>query len=120
MIVFPLHTILRLLGNESKVHLFPAILFQEMLPTRVKSHVARFREGSHIFGEWITWHVALVSAHSPRRGRYQTIANHLPGHGVLICQTDKQERLTPILKRVAAFFCQNGHVVKGVPSSLFL
>src|SRR5215469_8424403 len=31
---FPLHTILRLLGNESKVHVFQAILFQEMLPTR--------------------------------------------------------------------------------------
>ncbi len=42
MIVFPLRTILRLLGNESKVHLFQAILFQEMLPTRVKSHLARF------------------------------------------------------------------------------
>ena len=42
MIVFPLRTILRLLGNESKVHLFQAILFQEMLPTRVKSHLTRF------------------------------------------------------------------------------
>ena len=38
MIILPLHTILRLLGNESKVHLFPTILFQEMLPTRVKAH----------------------------------------------------------------------------------
>ena len=43
MIVFPLHTILRLLGNESKVHVFQAILFQEMLPTRVKTHLTRFR-----------------------------------------------------------------------------
>ncbi len=42
MIILPLHTILRLLGNESKVHLFPTILFQEMLPTRVKAHLARF------------------------------------------------------------------------------
>ncbi len=42
MIMFPLHTILRLLGNESKVHSFPAIFFQEVLPTRVKSHLARF------------------------------------------------------------------------------
>jgi hypothetical protein len=39
MIVFPLQTILRLLGNESKVHVFQAILFQEMLPTRVKPHL---------------------------------------------------------------------------------
>jgi hypothetical protein len=43
MIVFPLRTILRLLGNESKVHVFQAIVFQEMLPTKVKSHLARFR-----------------------------------------------------------------------------
>ena len=49
MVVFPLHTILRLLGNESKVHLFQAILFQEMLPTRVKSHLARFRTLLHIW-----------------------------------------------------------------------
>ena len=45
MITLPLHTILRLLGNESKVHLFPTILFQEMLPTRVTSHLARFPHG---------------------------------------------------------------------------
>jgi hypothetical protein len=43
MILLPLHTILRLLGNESKVHVFPTIVFQEMLPTRVKAHLARFR-----------------------------------------------------------------------------
>jgi len=34
---FPLHTILGLFGSESKVH-----LFQEILPTRVKAHLARF------------------------------------------------------------------------------
>ena len=49
MIVFPLRTILRLLGNESKVHLFQAILFQEMLPTRVKSHLARFPRAMKIW-----------------------------------------------------------------------
>ncbi len=30
----------------SKVHLFQLILFQEILPTRVKDHLARFRAGS--------------------------------------------------------------------------
>jgi hypothetical protein len=42
MIVLPIHTILGVLGSESKVHLFQSILFQEILHTRVKSHLARF------------------------------------------------------------------------------
>jgi hypothetical protein len=42
MIVSSEHTILKFLGNESKVHVFQAIFFQEILPIRVKSHVARF------------------------------------------------------------------------------
>jgi len=41
-----------------------------------------------------------------RKGKYQTIANNLPGRGVLICQADKKERITTILEHVAVFFRQ--------------
>ena len=65
--------------------------------------------------------IALVPASLlTQKGRYQTIANNLPGRGVLICQTENMERITPILERVAAFFRQHGHVVKTLPYSLFL
>jgi hypothetical protein len=57
--------------------------------------------------------IALVPASLlPKKGKYQTIANNLPGQGVLLCQFDNTERITDILKHVAAFFRQKGHVVK--------
>jgi hypothetical protein len=65
--------------------------------------------------------IALVPASLLfQKGKYQTIANNLPGRGVLICEADKKERLTPILDRVADFFRQNGHFVKTLPYSLLL
>jgi hypothetical protein len=65
--------------------------------------------------------IALVPASLlTKKGTYQVIANNLPGRGVLICQTDKKERITQILERVAAFFRQHGHTVKILPASLFL
>jgi hypothetical protein len=63
--------------------------------------------------------IALVPASLlSRKGKYQTIANNLPGRGVLICQAEKKERLTHVLERVAAFFRQRGHFVKTLPYSL--
>ena len=56
----------------------------------------------------------------PKKGKYQTIANNLPKGGVLICQTQKKQRIAGILERVARFFAENGHVVKILPYSLFL
>ena len=65
--------------------------------------------------------IALVPASLLfRKGKYQTIANNLPGRGVLICQTDKKERISHILDRVAAFFRQHGHFVKTLPYSLLI
>ena len=65
--------------------------------------------------------IALVPASLLyQKGKYQTIANNLPGQGVLICQTDKKERISHILDRVAAFFRQNGHFVKTLPYSLLI
>ena len=65
--------------------------------------------------------IALVPASLLyQKGKYQTIANNLPGQGVLICQTDKKERISHILDRVAAFFRQNGHFVKTLPYSLLV
>jgi len=65
--------------------------------------------------------IALVPASLLfQKGKYQTIANNLPGRGVLICEANKKERLSHILDSVAAFFRQNGHFVKTLPSSLFL
>ncbi len=62
--------------------------------------------------------VALVPASLLyQKGKYQTIANNLPGRGVLICQTDKHERITTILGRVAAFLRQRGHFVRMLPYS---
>ena len=49
--------------------------------------------------------IALVPASLlSRKGKYQTIANNLPGQGVLICETEKKERMSHILEYVAAFF----------------
>ena len=65
--------------------------------------------------------IALVPASLLfQKGKYQTIANNLPGRGVLICETEKKKRISHILERVAAFFRQRGHAVKTLPSSLFL
>jgi hypothetical protein len=63
--------------------------------------------------------IALVPASLLKhKGKYQTIANNLPGEGVLICETDKKERISHILESVAAFFRQNGHFVRTLPYSL--
>ena len=65
--------------------------------------------------------IALVPASLLfNKGKYQTIANNLPGRGVLICQAEKQERISHILERVAAYFRQRGHVVKTLPYSLLI
>jgi len=65
--------------------------------------------------------IALVPASLlPKKGKYQTIANNLPGQGVLLCQIDNTERIIHILERVAAFFRHKGHVVKTLPYSQFL
>jgi len=46
--------------------------------------------------------IALVPASLLyRKGKYQTIANNLPGRGVLICETNKKERISHILNSVA-------------------
>ncbi len=64
--------------------------------------------------------IALVPASLlSRKGKYQTIANNLPGRGVLICETtNKKERISHVLENVAAFFRQRGHFVKTLPYSL--
>jgi hypothetical protein len=63
--------------------------------------------------------VALVPASLlPRKGKYQRIANNLPKGGILICQTDKRQRISRILARVAKFFAENGHFVRTLPYSL--
>lgn len=60
--------------------------------------------------------IALVPASLLfRKGKYQMIANNLPGRGVLICQADKKERISRILESVADFFRQKGHFVKTLP-----
>ena len=65
--------------------------------------------------------IALVPASLLfKKGKYQTIANNLPGRGVLICQSDKKEHLSPILERVADFFRQKGHFVRMLPYSLLI
>jgi len=65
--------------------------------------------------------IALVPASILfQKGKYQTVANNLPGRGVLICKTEKKERFASILESVAHFFRQNGHTVKTLPSSLFM
>lgn len=62
--------------------------------------------------------IALVPASLLfRKGKYQTIANNLPGRGVLICQAEKKERISQILDSVATFFRQRGHFVRMLPSS---
>lgn len=55
-----------------------------------------------------------------QKGKYQTIANNLPGRGVLICQAEKQDRISTILEHVASFFRQRGHFVRTLPSSMLL
>ncbi len=63
--------------------------------------------------------IALVPASLlSRKGKYQTIANNLPGRGVLICRNEKKERISLILERVAAYFQQRGHFVRTLPYSL--
>jgi len=63
--------------------------------------------------------IALVPASLLfQKGKYQTIANNLPGRGVLICEIEKKERISHILDSVAAFFRQRGHFVKTLPYSL--
>jgi hypothetical protein len=63
--------------------------------------------------------IALVPASLlPRKGKYQTIANNLPRGGVLICQTEKQQRIRHILAQVARWLQANGHFVKTLPYSL--
>ncbi len=63
--------------------------------------------------------IALVPASLLfQKGKYQTIANNLPGRGVLICEAKKKERMIHILDRVATFFRQRGHFVKTLPYSL--
>ncbi len=63
--------------------------------------------------------IALVPASLlSRKGKYQTIANNLPGRGALICEANKTEKISHILERVATFFRQNGRVVKMLPYSL--
>jgi hypothetical protein len=63
--------------------------------------------------------IALVPASLlPKKGKYQTIANNLPGQGVLICRADNKERISHILERVAVFFRQRGHFVKTLPYSM--
>jgi hypothetical protein len=63
--------------------------------------------------------IALVPASLLfQKGKYQTIANNLPGRGVLICRIEKKERISHILDSVAVFFRQRGHFVKTLPYSL--
>jgi len=70
-------------------------------------------------GVWSLDNIAFVPASLLfHKGKYQTIANNLPGQGVLICRTEKKERITHILERVADFFRQRGHFVKTLPYSL--
>ncbi len=65
--------------------------------------------------------IALVPASLLfQKGKYQTIANNLPGQGVLICETHKKGQTSHILERVATFFRQKGHVVKMLPYSLLV
>ena len=65
--------------------------------------------------------IALVPASLLfQKRKYQTIANNLPKGGVLICQTEQKHRISAILENVAAFFRQNGHFVKSLPSSLLM
>jgi hypothetical protein len=63
--------------------------------------------------------IALVPASLLyQKGEHQTIANNLPGEGVLICQSHKKERITTILEHVAVFFRQRGHFVLVLPYSV--
>jgi len=65
--------------------------------------------------------IALVPASLLlQKGKYQTIANNLPGQGVLICDTNKKAQISHTLDQVAAFFRQNGHFVKTLPYSLLI
>jgi spermidine synthase len=65
--------------------------------------------------------IALVPASLLfRKNKYQTIANNLPRGGVLICQSDSQQKISRILERVARIFQANGHFVRTLPYSLLL
>jgi hypothetical protein len=63
--------------------------------------------------------VVLVPASLlPRKGKYQKIANNLPKGGVLICQTNKKQRISHVLAQVASCLRENGHFVRTLPYSL--
>jgi hypothetical protein len=63
--------------------------------------------------------IALVPASLlPKKSKYQTIANNLPKGSVLICQTDKTQKISHILERVAKLFQENGHFVRMLPYSM--
>ncbi len=63
--------------------------------------------------------VALVPASLlTRKGKYQKISNTLPKGSVLICQTNKKQRISHILAQVAKFLQENGHFVRMLPYSL--
>jgi spermidine synthase len=65
--------------------------------------------------------IALVPASFLfRKEKYRAIANNLPDQGVLICQTEKKERLSSILEHVADFFRKNGRFVRVLPYSLLI
>ena len=65
--------------------------------------------------------IALVPASLlTHKGKYQKIANNLPKNGVLICEASSKQRIHVILKRVATFLRENGHVVKTLPYSILL
>jgi hypothetical protein len=63
--------------------------------------------------------IALVPASLLfQKGKYQTIANNLPGCGVLICEANKKERIGNILECVADYFRRNVYFVRTLPYSL--
>lgn len=87
---------------------------KETLPSRIGNPLKALRKAK-------LDNIALVPASLlSQKGKYQTIANNLPGRGVLICQAEKKERITTILERVAVFFRQRGHFVRTLPYSLLL
>jgi len=63
--------------------------------------------------------IALVPASLLfQKEKYQTIANNLPAGGVLICQSNKTQKISRILERVAKLFQEKGHFVRMLPYSL--
>ena len=65
--------------------------------------------------------IALVPASLlPKKGKYQTIANNLPKGSVLICQTEKEQKISHILEQVATWLREHGHFVKTLPYSVLV